>query len=52
MSENAELWCWPDEHSQYVTLTNWLKAHDVEYNENMSIEELRQLYIKKEIGEL
>ena len=52
MSENAELWCWPDEYSQYVTLTNWLKAHDVEYDENMSIEELRQLYIKKEIGEL
>ena len=52
MSENAELWTWPDEHSQYVTLTNWLKAHEVEYDEDMSIEELRQLYIKKEIGEL
>lgn len=52
LSENAELWCWPDEKSQLTTLRNWLRDHNVEYDDEMSVEELRQLYIKKEIGEL
>lgn len=52
MSENAELWCRPDEHSQRITLMNWLRTHDVKFDEDMSVEELRELYVKKEIGEL
>ena len=52
MSENAELWSWPDEHSQKQTLKNWLRNHNVKFDDDMSIEELRDLYIKKEIGEI
>lgn len=52
MCENAELWSFPDEESQRRTLTNWLRDHNVEYNENMTIEELRQLYIGKETGKI
>lgn len=49
---NAELWSYPDEESQYITLKCWLRNHNITYDENMEIEELRQLYIKAETGRL
>lgn len=52
MCENAELWSWSDEKSQRRTLTNWLRDHNVEYDEDMTTEELRQLYIGKETGKI
>lgn len=52
MSDNAELWSRPDEKSQRITLTCWLRDHNVEYNEDMTTEELRQLYIGKETGRI
>lgn len=52
MSDNAELWSYPDEHSKRITLTSWLRSHNVEYDENMSVEELRELYIMKETGRI
>ena len=52
MSENAELWSWNDEKSQRTTLINWLKNHNVSYDNNMTLEELRQLYIRKETGKI
>lgn len=50
MSENAELWSYPDEKSVRRTLTNWLRTHNIPYNEDMNNEELRQLYIDVETG--
>lgn len=47
---NAELLSRTDPKSIRITLTSWLRWHDVSYDENMSIEELRQLYIDKETG--
>ena len=52
MSENAELWSRLDEKSQRITLTCWLREHNVKYDDNMTIEELRELYIGKEIGRI
>ena len=52
MSYNAELWSYPDEHSKRVTLTCWLREHNVEFDEDMTVEELRQLYIAKETGRI
>ena len=49
---NAELWSYPDEHSQYIKLTSWLKNNNISYTEDMTIEELRQLYIDAETGKL
>jgi hypothetical protein len=49
---NAELWSYPDEHSQYIKLTSWLKSNNISYTEDMTIEELRQLYINAETGRL
>ena len=50
MSENAELWCRPDEHSQYIAVTNWLKSHYIKYNPDDSLENLTQLYRDVECG--
>ena len=50
MSENAELWSYPDEKSVRITLTSWLRWHEIQYDENMSNEELRQLYVDVECG--
>lgn len=50
--ENAELYSLPDEASMRLTLKAWLSRHKVKYREEMTTEELRQLYIKKEIGEI
>lgn len=47
---NAELWCHVG--NERITLVNWLKENDVKYNDDMTTEELRQLYIKKECGEI
>ena len=52
MSENAELWSRLDEKSQRITLTCWLREHNVKYDDNMTIEELRELYIGKETGRI
>lgn len=50
MSENAELWSRPDEKSICITLECYLKSHSIPFDDYMSIEELRQLYIKNETG--
>lgn len=50
MCENAELWAYCDENSQRLKLYSWFKSHNIKYNENLSLEELRQLYIDIECG--
>lgn len=50
--ENAELYSLPDEASMRLTLKTWLILHNVNFTDEMTTEELRQLYIKKEIGEI
>lgn len=50
MAENAELWSRLDKESQEITLKSWLRTHNIPYNEDDSIEELRQLYIDVETG--
>ena len=50
MPENAELWSYPDEKSVRRTLTCWLREHDIPYNDKMTNEELRQLYVDVECG--
>lgn len=52
MSENAELWSYPDEKSTRITLTCWLRNHNIPYSEDMTNEELRQLYIDAELGRI
>lgn len=44
MSENAELWSYPDGESQRITVTCWLRSHNIEFDEEKSTEELIQLY--------
>lgn len=48
MPENAELWSYPDERSVRRTLTCWLRESNIPYNNEMTNEELRQLYINAE----
>lgn len=43
---NAELWS--KEGQERTTLECWLLENGVKFNLNMSIEQLRQLYINKE----
>ena len=50
MSENAELWSYPDEKSQRITVTCWLRSHNIEFDEEESTEELVQLYRDIECG--
>lgn len=45
---NAQLWCKIGQEK--VVLKSWLREHGIKYNDDMSIEELRQLYIRKECG--
>ena len=52
MPENAELWSYPDEKSVRITLTSWLRWHKIKYNENMSNEELRPLYVNAECSKI
>ena len=47
---NAELWSYPDEKSIHITLTCWLKEHNILYSEDMSNDELRELYVAVETG--
>lgn len=47
---NAELLSRPDPKSVRITLTSWLRFHNIKYDENMTNEELRQLYIAVETG--
>lgn len=48
MSDNAELWSRCDEQSIRTKLECWLKTHNIDYDKDMSTEELRQLYIYTE----
>ena len=50
MGENAELLSFTDDKSIRITLTSWLRHHNISYNDNMSNEELRQLYVDAECG--
>ena len=50
MSENAELWSWLGKENERRTLTNWLKSHNIPYEDDMNNEELTQLYIDVETG--
>ena len=52
MGENAELWSQPDEKSQRITLECWLQHHNIQYDSDMTNEELRQLYIDVECGRI
>jgi hypothetical protein len=54
MSENAELWVYADASETHIknVLCNWLKAHNVDFDSDMTNEELRQLYIAKETGKI
>ena len=52
MGENAELLVHNDAQSIHIALTSWLRNHNVKYDDNMNNEELRQLYIKAECGQL
>lgn len=50
MSKNAELWSRPDEKSIRRTLKDYLKRHSVNYEDNLTTEKLRKLYINAECG--
>lgn len=52
MSENAELWSYPDEKSQYITVTAWLKNHKIDFDPNDTLESLIQLYRDVECGKI
>ena len=52
MSENAELWSWPDEKSQLRTLQCWFREHNIDIGDETNIEVLRQLYIDIECGNI
>ena len=45
---NAELWVKPN--MERIALIDWLKRHNIEFDKTAETEELRQLYIKKEVG--
>lgn len=50
MGENAILLSRPDKKSMRLTLESWFKFHNLNYDENLSTEELRQLYVDIECG--
>lgn len=50
MGENAELLSYPDDYSIRIKLCSWLNTHHIPYDDEMSNEELRQLYIDVECG--
>ena len=37
-------------YMEKIVLIDWLDRHNVKFNKNADVEELRQLYIKKECG--
>ena len=47
---NAELWSYSNEKSIHITLTCWLKEPSIPYSEDMSNDELRELYVAVETG--
>lgn len=47
---NAELLSRPDPKSIRITLTSWLRHHNIPFEDTMDNEELRQLYIAVETG--
>lgn len=48
VSNNAELSLRCDEQSIRIKLECWLRTHNVDYDEDMTTEDLRQLYIYTE----
>lgn len=50
MSENAELLSRPDEYSMRITVTSWLRHHNIEFSEDETTEDLIQLYRDIECG--
>lgn len=50
MFDNAILLSYLDEESKRRSLECWFKCHRIDYDKNLSTEELRQLYIKIECG--
>lgn len=50
MSANAELWTRPDERSQRIGVCSWLRSHNIPYSEDMTTEELTELYRDVECG--
>ena len=50
MGENAELWTFTDELSQRIAVTSWLKAHNIEYSDDETTDELIQVYRDVECG--
>ena len=52
MCENAELWSYPDENSQRITVTAWLKSHNVKFDPDDTLENLVQLYRDIECGKI
>lgn len=52
MSENAELWSRLDEKSIRIALECYLKSCIIPFDDSMSTEELRKLYIDNETGVL
>ena len=52
MSENAELWSRLDERSIRIILECYLKSHLIDFDDSLSIEDLRKLYIDIECGKV
>lgn len=52
MSDNAELWSYPDRQSQYIVITSWLRNHQIEFDEEDTLENLVQLYRDIECGKI
>ena len=52
MCENAELWSYPDENSQRITVTAWLRNHNVKFDPDDTLENLVQLYRDIECGKI
>lgn len=48
MCYNAELLSRPDGESQRITVESWLRSHRINYDENMTTQELIDLYIYTE----
>ena len=52
MSDNAELWSYTDERSQRITVTAWLRDHDIDFDPEEPLEDLIQLYRDIECGKI
>lgn len=49
MGENAEFYVYKE--NERVKIINWLVNHNVKFSEDMSTEELIEIYRRKECGE-